>query len=85
MRSVTELIETLTGATVASIAVELAFCPGCPTAEATREIFFREDFSARLGAMVAPFVVTAALVGLVLSRLGRRRGAQTKGGSSAAR
>jgi hypothetical protein len=83
MWKLTELIQRIVGATVASIAVELAFCPACPTTEATREIFFREDFAARLGAMIAPFAVTAALVGLVLSRL--RRGARTSRGSSAAR
>jgi hypothetical protein len=46
-------------------------CPSCPTAEAAREVFFSEGVLTRLVGAVGPFVVTAALAGLFVSRLGR--------------
>ena len=49
------------------------WCPSCPTVQAARDVFFTEDLLTRMSGMIGPFVVTAALVGLVVSRLGEQR------------
>lgn len=53
-------------------------CPSCPTQQAARALFFTDDLLPRLGGVLGPFVVTAGLIGLFVSKLGaleRRRGA----------
>jgi hypothetical protein len=48
-------------------------CPGCPAQQAAREIFFADDLLFRLGGMVGPFVVSAGLIGLLVSKLRRHQ------------
>ena len=45
-------------------------CPSCPTQQAAREAFWSDGVGSRIGGMIGPFVVTAGLVALVVSRLG---------------
>ena len=47
-------------------------CPSCPTQQAAREAFWSDGAALRIGGMIGPFVVTAGLVALVVSRLGGR-------------
>ena len=47
-------------------------CPSCPTQQAARDAFWGEGAALRIGGMIGPFVVTAGLVALVVSRLGSR-------------
>lgn len=51
---------------------ELLSCPSCPTAVATRDMFFADEVGTRLMGMLAPFVVTIGLVVLVVGKLGKR-------------
>ena len=57
---------------LARVAIDRALCPSCPTAQAARAVFFSDDVLTRLGGMLGPFVVTAALLALVVQRLGAR-------------
>ncbi|HVH42936.1 MAG TPA: hypothetical protein VM925_11355 [Labilithrix sp.] len=47
-------------------------CPSCPAGQEAREVFFSEDLVSRLGGMFGPFLVTAAAVALVVSRVGAK-------------
>lgn len=47
-------------------------CPSCPTQQAARDAFWSDGVATRIGGMIGPFVVTAGLVALVVSRLGAR-------------
>ena len=55
---------------LSSLVLEHVMCPSCPTQEAAREAFWSDGVGARIGGMIGPFVVTAGLVALVVSRLG---------------
>ncbi len=59
---------------VSLLVLEHATCPSCPTQQAAREAFWSDGAALRIGGMIGPFVVTAALVALVVSRLGGRDG-----------
>ncbi len=56
-----------------SLQLDHVVCPSCPTQQAAREAFWGEGAALRIGGMVGPFLVTAGLVALVVSRLGGRR------------
>ncbi|HVJ93018.1 MAG TPA: hypothetical protein VM580_24620 [Labilithrix sp.] len=51
----------------------VAMCPRCPTNTAARELFLAEDLLMRFGGSLAPFVLAAALVALVVNRIARER------------
>jgi len=54
------------------IVINHVMCPSCPTQEAARDAFWSEGAALRVGGMIGPFVVTAGLLALVVSRLGGR-------------
>ena len=55
-----------------SLQLDHVMCPSCPTQQAAREAFWSEGAALRIGGMIGPFVVTAGVVALVVSRLGAR-------------
>lgn len=57
---------------VSLIVIDHVMCPSCPTQQAARDAFWSEGAALRVGGMIGPFVVTAGLVALVVSRLGGR-------------
>lgn len=67
------MVSELWSALVSVAAMDDGMCPSCPTAQAAREAFWSDGVVARLGGMIGPFIVTAALVALMVSRLGAHR------------
>ena len=55
-----------------SLQLAHVMCPSCPTQQAARDAFWSDGAALRIGGMIGPFVVTAGLVALVVSRLGAR-------------
>lgn len=56
----------------------LVACPSCPTQQAARALFFDGDHLVPLSGVFGPFVVTAALVALVIGKLRARHDRATE-------
>ena len=55
---------------VSSLVLDHVMCPSCPTQQAAREAFWSDGVASRIAGMIGPFLVTAGLVALVVSRIG---------------